>query len=196
MTASERVYAELKQRLFSGVYRLRERLDVATLATDLSVSSTPVREALVRLASERLVTTRPSRGFFVRLWSEAELRALYEWRCLLLLNASPHRPPQTRARSDYPALVAEVFSMLAGDANEELRRAAANADDRLYAARVAEAEVFGDLDDEWTGFLAVLAHGSESKRRRAINRYHDRRINKVRAIRERVVVRAIGANGG
>lgn len=196
MTASERVYLALKQTLFSGGYRLRERLDVASLAKTLSVSSTPVREALVRLASERLVSARPTRGFFVRLWSEGELRALYEWRLLLLHETKPARVLLERPGRSHPFRIADAFAAIACDANEELRRAAANADDRLHAARVAEAEVFHDLDAEWDAMEGVLMGGDEVKRRSTIKRYHARRIERVGAIRERALVRALGANGG
>lgn len=77
---TERVYAEIRRRLFEGAFKLRQRLDVAALSEATGASATPVREALVRLAAERLIASRPTRGFFLTLWSESELCALYDWR--------------------------------------------------------------------------------------------------------------------
>ena len=66
---SERAYQEIKARLMDGRFRLRQRLDATALATDLAVSTTPVREALLRLTAERLVAFRPSHGFSAAMWS-------------------------------------------------------------------------------------------------------------------------------
>lgn len=192
---SERIYLELRRRLLAGGFRLRERLDVGRIAADMQASATPVREALTRLATEGLIAAKPARGFFAMLWTEAELGALYEWRGALVRLAAEARAeplPRIRIGSDYTEGVRRVFEAIEEGANRELRRAAANADDRLHAARRVEPEVLaGSLED-----LEVIT-SAESKRAlmTSLRRYHAKRISHVSGIRERAVLRALPTNG-
>lgn len=50
-----RVYAAIKQQLLEGAFRPGERIEPAILSDELGASVTPVRDALHRLAGERLV---------------------------------------------------------------------------------------------------------------------------------------------
>ena len=59
------VYDALKERIMDQVYLPGERLNIDGLAADLNLSPTPVREALVRLAAERLVTFESFKGYRV-----------------------------------------------------------------------------------------------------------------------------------
>ncbi|MFR9803668.1 GntR family transcriptional regulator [Pseudonocardia sp. RS010] len=59
--------------------QLRER----QLAEQMGVSKTPIREALVRLEKEGLVTVAPYRGAIVRGYTHADIREIYELRELL-----------------------------------------------------------------------------------------------------------------
>ena len=59
--------------------QLRER----QLAEQMGVSKTPIREAIVRLEKEGLVTVAPYRGAIVRGYSHSDVREIYELRELL-----------------------------------------------------------------------------------------------------------------
>jgi len=59
------VYDALKERIMDQVYPPGDRINIDALAIDLSLSPTPIREALVRLAAERLVTFAPFKGYRV-----------------------------------------------------------------------------------------------------------------------------------
>lgn len=61
-TTSELVYRRLREDIFSRRHRPGERLHEAELAEKLGVSRTPVREALHRLAVEKLVVFTPNIG--------------------------------------------------------------------------------------------------------------------------------------
>ena len=87
----ERVYATLKQRLRAGVYKPGERLEPAALSDELNASVTPVRDALHRLAGERLIEAPRHEGFRVPMLTEAMLRQLYRWHRDLLLIALLNR---------------------------------------------------------------------------------------------------------
>ncbi|MDX6257067.1 MAG: hypothetical protein QOJ11_3401 [Frankiales bacterium] len=78
----DEVYGELRKRLMLGQFGLRSRLVEERLANLLGVSRTPVREALLRLASEGLVTKFDG-GYFVVLPDLTQLRDLYDLRITL-----------------------------------------------------------------------------------------------------------------
>lgn len=78
-TLSTRVYREIKEALISGAYMPGERLTLHTLASELEVSVTPVREALMRLVSEHALRLETSRMIAVPKLSPArylELRTI------------------------------------------------------------------------------------------------------------------------
>jgi DNA-binding GntR family transcriptional regulator len=98
-SAGERAYANLKQRLLLGEFPLRFRLGEERLATLLSVSRTPVRQALARLHAERLVVPLPDGGYIPAEPNLVEIRQLYEVRRALELSALA-RPAQEGIRHD------------------------------------------------------------------------------------------------
>ena len=62
---TDRVYELIKERIIDQAYPPSARLRAEEIASALGVSATPVREALNRLSSERLVVSEPHRGFAV-----------------------------------------------------------------------------------------------------------------------------------
>ena len=62
---TELVVDELRTRIIDGRLRLGEALSENTLAAELGISKTPVREALLQLKLERLVDVLPQRGTYV-----------------------------------------------------------------------------------------------------------------------------------
>jgi len=65
-SATERVEAHIRQAIYSGKLRPRERVIEEDLAKQLKCSRGPVREALLRLERDGLIVTVPRRGTFVR----------------------------------------------------------------------------------------------------------------------------------
>lgn len=59
---SERLGELIEERIVTGVYPPGTRLDEQELASSFGVSRTPVREALIQLASIGLIEIRPRRG--------------------------------------------------------------------------------------------------------------------------------------
>jgi DNA-binding GntR family transcriptional regulator len=72
----DQVYLQLLQRIERGELPTASKLRDTTLATDLGVSRTPVREALVRLAREGVLLAEPGRGFRLTPMSAGELREI------------------------------------------------------------------------------------------------------------------------
>lgn len=67
--------------ILAGAWMPGDRLQPTLLAERYGVSTTVIREALTRLAGEKLVEMEPNRGFFVQRLSLSALRDLTELRC-------------------------------------------------------------------------------------------------------------------
>ena len=73
---SEQVYGTIRSSLMDGRYEPGERLTIASLAEQLGVSITPVREAIFRLVTERALEMRAATSIQVRSLTPAELREI------------------------------------------------------------------------------------------------------------------------
>ena len=82
------VTARLVTGIFAGSLRSGQRLVVQQLARTYEVSPTPVREALVELASLGLVDLLPNRGAIVRPFGPAEICEISQIRRLLETEAT------------------------------------------------------------------------------------------------------------
>lgn len=72
--ASARVYEQLRDRIVGGEMLPATPVSEKELAEQYGVSRTPIREALLRLAEERLIDIFPQRGTFVSRISVEALR--------------------------------------------------------------------------------------------------------------------------
>jgi DNA-binding GntR family transcriptional regulator len=90
----DRAYEELKKRLLLGDFPVNLRLGEERLASLLGVSRTPVREALMRLHAEGLVSAHPEGGYRPTTPDIAAVHDLYEVRMALELQAL-RRPAET-----------------------------------------------------------------------------------------------------
>lgn len=73
-------YENLSSALLSGALLPGQRLVMDTVAEQLQISRTPVRDALRRLESEGTIRETGRRGFVVREFTEADARDLYDAR--------------------------------------------------------------------------------------------------------------------
>jgi DNA-binding GntR family transcriptional regulator len=80
---SERAYNLVKHRIISLELPPGSVIDEAALSASLDVGRTPLREALQRLARERLVVIVPRRGTFVSEIGIMDLQRLFEVRVVL-----------------------------------------------------------------------------------------------------------------
>ncbi len=82
-SASRKVEDYIKNALYTGRLAPRERIIEEDLARQLGVSRGPVREALLRLETEGLLTITSRRGTFVRDFSIKEIRVIFKMRAKL-----------------------------------------------------------------------------------------------------------------
>jgi len=72
-----RVFNKIREDILSGKYNQNEELKENTIATELGVSRTPVREALRQLELEGLVNIIPNKGAYVNGISEKDIHDIY-----------------------------------------------------------------------------------------------------------------------
>ena len=78
-----RAYRALWNDIVRGRIEFGAQLRPDTIAGQLDISTTPVREALHRMEADGLIVKLPYRGWFVREFTEQEVRELYEMRAAL-----------------------------------------------------------------------------------------------------------------
>ena len=80
---SEAVADAVREMIVDGRLSAGDRINEVSLAAQLGVSRTPLREALSGLVSEGAVTVRPRLGYFVRPLLLEEFEQVYDLRPLL-----------------------------------------------------------------------------------------------------------------
>jgi len=78
-----RAYRAVWNGILAGRIESGTQLRPDLLAEQLEISTTPVREALHRMEADGLLVKLPYRGWFVREFTEREVRELYELRAAL-----------------------------------------------------------------------------------------------------------------
>lgn len=139
-TSADFVYAELRSSIISKQLKPGTRLPEITVARQLKVSRTPVRDALRRLEAEGLVTITPNHGAKVTLPTTKEADGAYAVRLQLELM-SVGEASEKQADKKIAARIARIIT------NE--RRAMARED----------AEALMDLDN---AFHKTIAECSEN----------------------------------
>jgi DNA-binding GntR family transcriptional regulator len=83
----EQAYTQIRRMVMLGEFPTGHRLAEEQVADQLKVSRTPVREALVRLHADRVLTRFADGGYYVAELDLFDLRDLYELRLTLELRA-------------------------------------------------------------------------------------------------------------
>ena len=75
---TEKAYKKIRNKIICFELKPGTRINDQSLSESLEIGRTPVREALVRLASERLLKNEPRNGFFVSEIGFAEVKSILE----------------------------------------------------------------------------------------------------------------------
>lgn len=124
---ANQVVDRLRERILSGEFAPETPIRQEAIASELSVSKIPVREALVKLEQEGFVTLQPNRGFIVCALSRDEAEDVFDLRLKLEPDlaalASTRATPDDRiaARRALAAFNAEAH--MSGVASESFNRA-------------------------------------------------------------------------
>ncbi|RLB86218.1 MAG: hypothetical protein DRH15_02155 [Deltaproteobacteria bacterium] len=71
-------YEIIHEKIITMALKPGEHVDEKALVEELGIGRTPVREALLRLASEHLVESRPNRGFAVKPLTLQGVKSMFE----------------------------------------------------------------------------------------------------------------------
>jgi DNA-binding GntR family transcriptional regulator len=119
----------VRQRILDGVYPVGMPLRQEALAAELGVSRIPLREGLLRLEAEGLVTLVPHRGAVVAALPLEDVAELFELRALLETDLARRAVPRLTAADDaqlrrvaarFEEVVASGDAAQWGEANREL----------------------------------------------------------------------------
>src|ERR671936_1346308 len=121
---ADRAYAELRDRVVTLAIPPGAPINEDALGRELEMGRTPVREAIKRLALERLVTVFPRRGTFASEINITDLAAISDVRVQLEGHAAQRAAERLTAaqRAELDALVAEIDEREgSGDADTLMR---------------------------------------------------------------------------
>ncbi|NJL57732.1 GntR family transcriptional regulator [bacterium] len=79
----DQVVEQVRKAIIEGRLLPEDRITEAALTRELGVSRTPVREALILLQGEGLITYIPNRGAFVRSFDAERVEHIFSTRCNL-----------------------------------------------------------------------------------------------------------------
>ena len=80
---NQKIYTKIKQRILNLYYEPGQSLNPKELAKEMGVSQTPIRESLLRLEWEKLVTIIPRMGIRVTNIDFKELKEVYRSRIMI-----------------------------------------------------------------------------------------------------------------
>ncbi len=131
----DQVYEAIKERILDQAYAPGEKLNIDGLVREFEVSSTPIREALMRLAAEGLVHAEPFIGFATApLPDRTYYNDVYRFRKVVEPWAAAEAAKRQPGPDSIKALREEVAIMMASEPSREYRshRAFTEADDRFH----------------------------------------------------------------
>lgn len=207
--AGDRVYQAIKARLVAYEFPQGERIYLEPIAEALGVSTTPVREAMNRLAERDLVIKAENKGFFAVTLSEERFRGNYELTCLLLTLGLENLPPEQQQRMhDYASIAnilnrlnrrvttdvgalarytGEIFSAIATlTENSAVELAVDRANDHLYFVRTLESRHIADVQGELKLFCELLLGSKREELIEEIHSYHAERLDLLPKLMRRI----------
>ena len=116
---AERVYQQLRDSIGNHQICPGERLQEVSLAAQLGVSRTPVREALARLESEGMIAAE-GRGFVVPVLTDADIEEIYQLRLLLEPAAGSSAVAEVRGASDLASMSSAIEDAVAAEKSSDL----------------------------------------------------------------------------
>jgi DNA-binding GntR family transcriptional regulator len=175
----------LRERLRLGELGPGSRITAMEVADELRLSTTPVREALSRLAGEGLVDDRRGQGYFVRALSAADVADLYRMSLAHLLIAleprrlgrapeaadpgDPESDPVARTEAEFRRWVARSGSRV-------LIREFRTLQIQLGPVRRLEWRIVTDLAAEADALLLRAEQASRGEWMSQLRQFHSRRI--------------------
>lgn len=83
LTLTDRIYHDIKDDITSKAFQPGEKLNIKELARKYQVSDTPVKQALQKLAEEKMVVNTPNKGMSVRAMTPHEMQDIFDMRLMM-----------------------------------------------------------------------------------------------------------------
>lgn len=168
---ADRVYHQLRDSIGNHQIRPGERLQEVSLAAQLGVSRTPVREALARLESEGMIAVE-GRGFVVPELTDADIEEIYQLRFLLEPAAVRSAVAEVSSAADLASMSSAIEDAVAAEKSDDFR-AFLDANVRFHNAwrALVPNRRMSKLLDQYVGhvrFLRVLTLGDAAARKTAL----------------------------
>ncbi|HTT93379.1 MAG TPA: GntR family transcriptional regulator [Solirubrobacterales bacterium] len=196
-TRAEAVADELRRLIKSGELKPGTRLHQAEIAGRIGVSTTPVREAFMRLAREGLIRQDPHRGVMVFLPSLAELNENYEIRIALEQLAT--RLAATKLTDeDLATLDQLVREMRETDDPHHYLELNSAFHARIYAAadRPRLAELIENFRDTAAAYISLLENEDDPAYAKQVQKEHERIAAALRSRKAAAAAKAMGEHLG
>jgi DNA-binding GntR family transcriptional regulator len=168
---ADRVYHQLRDNIGNHQIRPGERLQEVSLAAQLGVSRTPVREALARLESEGMIAME-GRGFVIPELTDVDIEEIYQLRFLLEPAAVSSAVAEVSSPSDLANMSSAVEDAASAEKGGDYR-AFLEANSRFHNAwrALIPNRRMSRLLDQYVGhvrFLRVLTLGDATARKAAL----------------------------
>ncbi len=126
----QKVYEILKEMIIDRQMLPGDKIPQEKLAQELGISRTPLISALKFLEHEKLVESKPRRGYFVRLFSEEEMINIFELR--EVLEGLAARRAAASINKEGIAILSRFFNGFADSGNITDFKAYAREDRRFH----------------------------------------------------------------
>jgi DNA-binding GntR family transcriptional regulator len=160
VSAKDWALARIRARIYSGEFQPGVKLSIDSLATDLGVSRTPVRDAFGQLEREGLVTITSRVGVFVRRLTRPEAEDIYRIKEAIepLMARWAAERPSAAQRAEYRDNVTGLAPYVTcGDVDEYIRRLEYC---RRELLRLAGSSPLHDIMDAIDGRVRLLRYRS------------------------------------
>jgi DNA-binding GntR family transcriptional regulator len=180
----------LRREVRAGVHPMGARLTANEIAARLSLSATPVREALWHLAGEGLIQEQRGQGFFIPRLTERDVGLLFLAQQDLLLLATRTNPacmatievdrvltasPATGGTLDPLTASERLLRAVALAASPPLARHLSRLQDQVAPFRVAEALALEDTAGELERLVANISGSSATTISDSLRQFFTRR---------------------
>lgn len=135
----QQIYAYLKTQILERNFQPGQRLHLGTLAIQLGVSRTPVRDALQQLALEGLVVVHPRRGTFVASFGPKDVQELYDLVEMMDLWAVGKLPDFRSVSQQMQEVIRMMPVLEAGSSLEESQKLSTELDRKFHAIMIKAA---------------------------------------------------------
>jgi DNA-binding GntR family transcriptional regulator len=131
-TLVDQVCSLIRERILNFELKPGEKIEVQKLAQELSVSQTPLREALQKLAEQGLVVSKPYVGYFVIELTPTDVEELFDLRRALEVLAVEYIIKKNCIDREHLAHLRKWIAELRSASDEELVSEVQRMDEKLH----------------------------------------------------------------